>query len=36
VAEKKVAGKVRRGTVVPMRECLVENMILRGSDRIPE
>jgi hypothetical protein len=25
-----------RSTVVPMRECLLENMILRGSDRNPE
>jgi hypothetical protein len=25
-----------RSTVVPMRECLLENMILRRSDRIPE
>jgi hypothetical protein len=25
-----------RSTVVPMRECLLENMILHSSDRIPE
>jgi hypothetical protein len=30
------ADSCDRSTVVPMRECLLENMILRRSDRIPE
>jgi hypothetical protein len=31
-----VVDSCERSTVVPMRECLLENMILRSSDRIPE
>jgi hypothetical protein len=31
-----VGDSCDRSTVVPMRECLLDNMILRSSDRIPE
>src|SRR4029077_20633878 len=31
-----VADGCDGNTVVPMRECLLENMILRSSDRIPK
>jgi hypothetical protein len=31
-----VAESCDRSTVVPMRECLLENMILHSSDRNPE
>ena len=31
-----VADSCERRTVVPMLECLLKNIILRGSDRIPE
>src|ERR1700757_3212922 len=31
-----VADNCDRSTVVPMRECLLANMILHSSDRIPE